>query len=81
MATSLTIKNIPDEIYCRLKEAAQAHHRSVNSEVIACLERTLMPARVSPDEYLARARLIREGLQSGPFRADEIAEAIVQGRP
>lgn len=81
MAASLTLKNIPDEIYDRLKEAAQAHHRSLNSEVIACLEQTLMSARVSPGEHLARARRIREGLKPGQFKAEEILEAIDQGRP
>ena len=81
MAASLTLKNIPDEIYNRLKEAAQAHHRSLNSEVIACLEQALMPVHVSPGEHLARARRIREGLQPGQFKADEILEAIDQGRP
>lgn len=81
MAANLTLKNIPDAIYDRLKESAQAHHRSLNSEVIACLEQALMPVRVGPGEHLARARRIREGLQTGPFNADEIAQAIDQGRP
>ncbi len=31
MATNLTMKNIPEEIYDRLKEAAKAHHRSLNN--------------------------------------------------
>jgi len=35
MPTTLTLKNIPDELYGRLKQAAEVHHRSLNSEVIA----------------------------------------------
>ncbi len=81
MAANLSLKNIPDEIYNRLKESAEAHHRSLNGEVIACLEHALMPVRVSPGEHLVRARRIREGLQPGQFNADEILEAIDQGRP
>ncbi|RYU56788.1 Arc family DNA-binding protein [Methylolobus aquaticus] len=81
MAANLTLKNIPDEIYERLKEAAQAHHRSLNSEVIACLEQALMPVRLGPEEHLARARRIHAGLTSGAFTADEIAQAIERGRP
>ena len=81
MAAGLTLKNIPDEVYDRLKEVAQAHHRSLNSEVIACLEHVLMPARVNPAEHLARARRIREGLHTGEFKVDDIAKAIDQGRP
>jgi plasmid stability protein len=81
VATNLTLKNIPDEIYDRLKEAAKAHHRSLTNEVIACLERALMPVRVGPGKHLARARRIREGLHPGPFKADGIAQVIEQRRP
>ncbi|MEX2601200.1 MAG: Arc family DNA-binding protein, partial [Balneolaceae bacterium] len=38
---SITVKNIPDSIYNKLKQQAQAQHRSMNSEIIACLERTV----------------------------------------
>ncbi|MDP6227489.1 MAG: Arc family DNA-binding protein, partial [Dehalococcoidia bacterium] len=37
MAT-LTIKNIPDGLCHRLRESAKQHRRSINSEVIVCLE-------------------------------------------
>jgi antitoxin FitA len=50
MPTAITLKNIPDDIYERLKLTAAAHHRSVNMEAIACLERVLMPTRASPQE-------------------------------
>ena len=40
---SLTIKNIPDELYVELKHTAEQHHRSINSEVIVCLEQSLLP--------------------------------------
>jgi plasmid stability protein len=76
MTASLALRSIPDEIYSRLKEAAQAHRRSLNSEVIACLEHALMPVRVSPAGYLARARRIREGLQLRQFKVDDIVETI-----
>lgn len=81
MPATITLKNIPDDIYARLKEAADAHHRSLNSEVIACLERTLLPTRVSAQERLARARQLRQSLTAGAFKADEIDGAIDQGRP
>ena len=81
MATTITLKNIPDEIYASLKQAAEVHHRSINSEVIACLERVLMPARPSAEEHLARARQIRDTLGAQTFSAADIAAAIEQGRP
>ena len=81
MPATITLKNIPDDLYQRLKQAAEAHHRSINSEVIVCLERVLLPARLTANERLARARQLRSGLKPGNFKADEIAKAIKQGRP
>lgn len=81
MAITITLKNIPDELYVSLKQAAEAHHRSINSEVIACLERVLMPARPSAEEHLARARRIRNTLAAQTFSAADIDAAIEKGRP
>ena len=81
MPATITLKNIPDDLYQRLKQAADAHHRSLNSEVIVCLERVLLPARLTANERLARARQLRSGLKPDYFQADEIAKAIEHGRP
>lgn len=80
MSTTLTLKNIPDSIYTRLREAADAHHRSMNSEVIACLEKALMPIRIGPAERMVRARQLRSGLENSVFDPAEIAAAIDEGR-
>ncbi|MCX8049883.1 MAG: Arc family DNA-binding protein [Methylohalobius sp.] len=80
MAATITLKNIPDDLYQRLKEAAQAHHRSLNSEVIACLEQVLLPTRLTADERLARARQLRSRLKPSQFKVDEITQAIDRGR-
>ncbi|PSO47836.1 MAG: DNA-binding protein [Cyanobacteria bacterium SW_9_44_58] len=82
MASTITLKNIPDEIYERLKQSAQANHRSINSEIIACLEKTLLSAPVNREERLMRARQLRNSVQSsGNFDLEEITAAIDQGRP
>lgn len=81
MAMSITLKNIPDDIYASLKSAAEAHHRSLNSEVIACLERVLLPARVSNEAHLVQARQIQNELKGRKFKATDIRKAITQGRP
>ena len=44
MPTTLTLKNIPDTVYARLKAAAEMHRRSLNSEAIVCLESVLVSA-------------------------------------
>lgn len=81
MPTTLTLKNIPDDVYARLKLSAQAHRRSMNGEALVCLETVLLPTRVSPAERLARARAMRESLPSGAFSAADIEALKNEGRP
>ena len=49
---AITVKNIPDLIYENLKFAAKAHHRSINSEIIACLEKELMHEKIPVDKRI-----------------------------
>jgi len=72
MATNITLKNIPDDVYSRLKAAAESHRRSINSEAIVCLEAVLLPVRVKPDERLARARALRSSLGAVKFDVADI---------
>ena len=81
MPTTLTLKNIPDVVYDRLKRAADMHRRSLNSEAIVCLESVLLPTRMSPGERMARARELRAALPAGKFRARDIDAAKREGRP
>ena len=80
MATSITLKNIPDHVYNSLRAAADAHHRSLNGEIIACLEQSLFPAKSNVHEHLAKAREIRQTLAPYSFQADEIVASIKEGR-
>lgn len=79
MPTTLTLKNIPDEVYGRLKTAAQAHRRSLNSEAIVCLETVLIPTKMTSSERLARARQLRAGLGT-QFDVRDIDALKEQGR-
>lgn len=80
MPKTLTLKNIPDSVYERLKAAAQLHRRSMNSEAIVCLEAVLLPFRVAPTERLARARELRAALKPVKFLASEIDALKREGR-
>ena len=81
MPVTLTLKNIPEDIYRRLKLAAETHRRSLNSEAIVCLETVLAPNRLPTSERLARARALREQLTQADFRTRDIDTAKRQGRP
>ena len=81
MPTTLTLKNIPDEVYVRLKASAESHRRSMNSEAIVCLESILLPRRATAEEVIARARAIRDSLPKGKFSAKDIDAFKREGRP
>lgn len=80
MPTTLTLKNIPDEVYERLKVAAERHRRSLNSEAIVCLETVLVSTRIPAAERLARARRLRAELNA-TFSARDIDTLKRQERP
>ena len=79
--TTLTLKNIPDAVYDRLKLAAEMHRRSLNSEAIVCLESVLLPTKMMPSERIARARELRAALPIGKVRARDIDAAKREDRP
>ena len=81
MSISITLKNIPDNIYQSLKAAAETHHRSLNNEIIACLERVLLPSKIGNEDHIAQAMQMREELKGKKFKITDIAKAIDQGRP
>ena len=58
MAT-LTLKNIPEELYDQLRRSATEARRSLNSEILHRLEAGLRSCRIDPEETLARARVVR----------------------
>lgn len=79
MAT-VTFKNIPDDLYEQLKQAANTHHRSINSELIHCLEMTYKPTRISAAELAAKAGELRRRVAVKRLDIDEITAAKSQGR-
>ena len=77
---AITIKNIPEDLYRRLRHAAEIHHRSINGELIHCLEVTLKPQQIPVARRLERIRRLRP-VDSEAITPAEIADAIEQGRP
>jgi plasmid stability protein len=78
---SITLKNIPEKLYTQLKAQAKMHHRSINGEVIHCLENAVLPRRISPEEMRQRMRRLREELSPElPLSPEEVKAAIEEGR-
>jgi len=80
MPANITLKNIPDAVYERLKAAAIANRRSLNSEAIVCLEAALLPQTPSATERLAAIRTVRAALGVQTFSAADIDAFKNEGR-
>ena len=79
--TTITVKNIPPEIYEKLKRSAQLRHRSINSEIIACIERSVGGQPIDPDLLLTNARIFRERTGAYSITDDEFTHLKSTGRP
>ena len=76
---SVTIKELPAEIHRRLKEVARRNRRSLQGEIIACLERYVERLPRGKEELLAEAAALRAKLPDFDHRrVDEFKRA---GRP
>ena len=78
---AITIKNIPDDLYEKLKEAAAANRRNINSEVIHLIEQAVTGRQVDPKAFIARARLLRERTTGCQLTDKVLREARTGGRP
>jgi plasmid stability protein len=77
---SFTIKGIPEDLYALLKQRAGEHRRSINSEVLVCLEESLKGRRVDSARMLARADAVRERLGMPEYTQAALNAAKNRGR-
>ncbi len=78
---NLSLKNVPADLHRMLKQRARAHHRSLNGEIIACLQETVAPRRFDADEAARRLRELRASYRGRPLGDDEVAALKSEGRP
>ncbi len=78
---TLTVKGLPDELYERLKQSAAENRRSINSEAIVCLERSLRGRPRDSKAILARVDALRERLNGPPLTDEFLDKAKSWGRP
>ena len=81
MAVAVTIKNIPSSLYDLLKKKASENRRSINSEIIAIIENSVLSRKISPDNFLTSARRLREKTKEHVLSEDFINRAKSAGRP
>lgn len=77
---TMTIKRIPEVLYRRLKGSATVHHRSLNSEVINCLEQLVGSRRIEPGALLAGIDALRKRVALPPLTEQFLHQAKAAGR-
>ena len=77
---TVTLKNIPPELYERLKIQAKNNHRSINKEAISILERALSIPPLDVASTLERTRKIRELTAHYVITDDELTKWKNEGR-
>jgi len=60
--SSLTIKNIPENVLKKLKLRAKLNRRSLNSEIVKNLEDLVIGTKIKTDLLINKARLLRTEL-------------------
>jgi plasmid stability protein len=78
---TITVKNIPADLYERLKESARMHRRSINSEVIICIEKAVGTHKIDIEAEIARARELREKTGDYILTDDDLKQFKSDGRP
>jgi len=77
MAT-ITIKNIPDDLYADLKRLAAANRRSINSQIIVSIEQAVQSAHLETEPALTQIRTLREATAVYPLTDDLLDQATYQ---
>lgn len=79
--TTFTVKNIPPGLYEKLKKSAERNRRSINSEIIVCIEKSVQSQALDINRIIAQARNLRSHTQAALLTDDELIKAIEDGRP
>ena len=78
---SITVKNIPEDLYAKLKQQAEFNRRSINREIIACIENAVYSRTIDPEAMLAASRKLREKSSQYVISDEELIRASDEGRP
>ena len=78
---SITVKGVPDTLYTTLKQRAKKNRRSLNSEIIVCLEEVANKSEFDPEAWLKEVEKLRNEVKVTPLTEDELREAKNWGRP
>ena len=77
---NITVKNIPDDLYEKIKAAAQNNRRSINNEMINRLDKSLTSTRVDADLLIRRIEHFHSKIEMPLLTDDLIQKTKQEGR-
>ena len=78
---TITVRDIPDEVYEKIKENAEVNKRSINSEILYGLEQNYSQHKRNKEITLARLKKLREQTKGRVYLSDaDILKAKKEGR-
>lgn len=81
MSIAITVKNIPKDLYGKLKKRAHRNRRSINSEIVSIFDEVLVAHPIQPEKIIAAARAFRGRTKGLVLDEDFIGRAKREGRP
>lgn len=69
---NITVKNIPNDLYDQLKQSAKINRRSINQEIIVCIESSIQGTVIEPQQFLDNARRLRKITADHPISNEEL---------
>lgn len=79
--TTITLKNIPTDLYDLIKANARRNRRSINSEILFQLEKAIKVKKINVDNYLTKLELLHNNLSLPELNDDILNQARNEGRP
>ena len=79
--STITVKNIPEDLYEKLKKRAKENRRSINNEIIMCIERSVKSRRIDPEEFLKDVKKLQASLNLPPLTDAFLKRAKEEDRP
>ena len=77
---NITIKNIPNDLYKKIKLTAQENRRSINNEIISRLDHALKSTRIEANSFIKKIEDFQKNLNMPSLTEDILKEAKEKGR-
>ena len=77
---NITIKNIPDDLYNKIKITAQENRRSINNEIINRLDKSLRSTKIDINSFLRRLENFQNSVEIPSLTDDLILIEKEEGR-